>query len=478
MTQSLLLKKIHSDGIKFNGVSSDTRTLVKGNLFFAIKGSNSDGLNYIDHAYRKDASAVVISNRKKISNISERLPIYIVKDVRKEFAIAAFSINKNNITHKIGVTGTNGKTSVTFYINYILDKINIKSATIGTLGNSVFKKNKGNLTTPSSLDLARQLSAIYRKKIDHVSIEASSHGLDQKRFSGLQFNVGILTNISRDHLDYHKTMDNYISSKAKLFNDYLSQNAKIIINSETKYLTQFLKKIKNLKSKELILFQKNNDFKLLKINLRKNDVNVSVIISGKKFNLVFSSLPLFQIKNFLIAASAVSCMGYNLANLSTISKKCPNVSGRMEYVGLSKKGGKVYVDFAHTPDALLNVLKEIKQTNPSKIILIFGCGGDRDKGKRSKMGVIAKKYADIVIVTDDNPRYEDATKIRKEIIQNSNFFVEISNRKKAIKHGISKLEKKSVLLIAGKGHEKTQIIKGKIYNFDDVVVAKKLMKQI
>ena len=171
-------------------------------------------------------------------------------------------------------------------------------------------------------------------------------------------------------------------------------------------------------------------------------------------------------------------MGYNLANLSTISKKCPNVSGRMEYVGLSKKGGKVYVDFAHTPDALLNVLKEIKQTNPSKIILIFGCGGDRDKGKRSKMGVIAKKYADIVIVTDDNPRYEDATKIRKEIIQNSNFFVEISNRKKAIKHGISKLEKKSVLLIAGKGHEKTQIIKGKIYNFDDVVVAKKLMKQI
>ena len=228
MTNSRLLKKINSDKIKYKGICSDSRIIKKGDIFFAIPGSNADGLKYVNDAVAKGASAIVIPIKKKIK-ISSNIPIYKVKDIRKEISLAAFVVNSETIEKKIAVTGTNGKTSVTYFLNYILSNLGEKTATIGTLGNSQIKKlNTENLTSPEPVELSKQLRKLSKNKIKYLVMEASSHGLHQKRFYGLKFDACVLTNISQDHLDYHKTMSHYIMSKLKLFSDYVKKDSMIL----------------------------------------------------------------------------------------------------------------------------------------------------------------------------------------------------------------------------------------------------------
>lgn len=477
MTNSRLLKKINSDKVKYKDICSDSRKIKKGDIFFAIPGSNADGLKYVNDAVAKGASAIVTPIRKKIK-ISSNIPIYKVKDIRKEISLAAFVVHSETIEKKIAVTGTNGKTSVTYFLNYILSNLGEKTATIGTLGNSLIKKfNTENLTSPEPVDLSKQLRKLSNNKIKYLVMEASSHGLHQKRFYGLKFDACVLTNISQDHLDYHKTMSHYIMSKLKLFSDYVKKDSKIIINSETKYIDRvksYLKKESNISP---IYFQKNNKFKIVKIKKNKYNVKIVDVKFGKELKkFKFANFPLFQIHNFLLATLTLYSMGHNLTKIQKLSLKCPSVPGRMEFVGNTRNSASVYIDFAHTPDALQNALIEGGNLCKSELHVVFGCGGNRDYSKRPIMGKIASKYADNVVITDDNPRFENAKKIRKEIIDDCKNFLEISDRRKAIKHAINQLRKGDLLIIAGKGHEKNQIINGKAYPFDDVKISKGFLK--
>ena len=477
MTNSRLLKKINSDKIKYKGICSDSRIIKKGDIFFAIPGSNADGLKYVNDAVAKGASAIVIPIRRKI-NISSNIPIYKVKDIRKEISLAAFVVHSETIEKKIAVTGTNGKTSVTYFLNYILSNLGEKTATIGTLGNSLIKKfNTGNLTSPEPVDLSKQLRKLSKDKIKYLVMEASSHGLHQKRFYGLKFDACVLTNISQDHLDYHKTMSHYIMSKLKLFSDYVKKDSKIIVNSETKYIDRVKRYLEKESNISPIYFQKNNKFKIVKIKKIKYNSTIVDVKFGKELKkFKFANLPLFQIHNFLLAALTLHFMGHNLTKIQNLSLKCPSVPGRMEFVGNTRNSASVYIDFAHTPDALQNALIEGGNLCKSELHVVFGCGGNRDYSKRPIMGKIASKYADNVVITDDNPRFENAKKIRKEIIDDCKNFLEISDRRKAIKHAINQLRKGDLLIIAGKGHEKNQIINGKVYPFDDVKISKGLLK--
>ena len=474
-TQDILLKA-KNDGIKVSGISFDTRTLKKNNIFFAIPGSNDDGLRYIDLAINRGASAIVVSYASK-KFLKKRVPVYRVRNIRSCLSNISFRFYKNDIKNKIAVTGTNGKTSVSFFINYLLSSFKKKSATIGTLGTSTSVKLTGNLTTPDPISMAKEMQIMHSKNIDYVIIEASSHGLHQKRFSPLKFNLCLLTNISHDHLDYHKNINHYITNKLDLFKLHLKKNGKSLVNSDTNHFKKIKDSLQKNKINCKILSNGSKRYGIKKINIKEDLTDVEIFINSKLYHFNFKDLPIFQIKNFLLAVTGLSLIGFNEKKMTKFSLNCPHVPGRMELAGKKNNGARVYIDFAHTPDALKNVLSEAKLICKGQLVVLFGCGGNRDKKKRPLMGRIAEKYSDIALVTDDNPRYENADKIRKEIVKNSNKLINLKNRKNAIKKSISLLKSKDMLIIAGKGHEKYQIIKGKRFPFDDVKIAKSFLRK-
>ena len=466
-----LLSRIQAKQIAVEGISSDSRNIKKNFIFFAIKGAKNDGNKYIKEVLKKKPSAVVTS-KKKIYKTN--IPIITVKDVRKEYSTVAYNLYSHKIENKIAVTGTNGKTSVVFFVNSILNKLNNKCGIIGTLGSN-FKNIQSNLTTPDSLHIAQLLQKFYKNNYNTVAMEASSHALDQARLYGLTYDILALTNISHDHLDYHKNLNNYINAKLKLFIQNVKPNGISIISKDTKYYNTISKKLRLRNIKYLTFGFKKADFQIKEISRIDSTVKMQLKYASKKYIFKFNNLPDYQIKNYLLATSIVSKLGYKFNKIKSLSLNIPSVPGRMELVGIKKNKAKIFVDFAHTPDALENVLKEARQMSRGILHVVFGCGGDRDKKKRPLMGKIACKYADSIIVTDDNPRNENPQTIRSQIIGNSKIMIEIPDRKKAIKYAANNLLTEDILIIAGKGHEKYQVIKNKFLPFDDVKISKKYL---
>ena len=464
-----LLSRLQAKQIVIKGITSNSRNVKKNFIFFAIKGSNNDGNKYIKDILKKKPSAIITSKK---NTYSTNIPIIIVKDVRREYASTAYRFYKHKIDNKIAVTGTNGKTSVAFFVQFILKQLNNKCGIIGTLGND-YKGIKTNLTTPDSLHIAQLLQKFYKNNYNSVAMEASSHALDQGRIYGLNFDILALTNITHDHLDYHKNLSNYINAKLKLFTQNAKSNCINIISNDTQNYTNIKKKLKLRNIKYLTFGYKQADFQIKEISHSKSRVEMQLKHESKKYIFKFNNLPKFQITNFLLAASIVSKIGYKLNNIKSLSLNIPSVPGRMELAGIKKNKAKIFIDFAHTPDALKNVLKEASQMGKGKLHVVFGCGGERDKHKRPLMGKIASKYADSVVITDDNPRNENPEIIRRQIINRSLKMIEISDRRKAIKYAINKLLTNDILIIAGKGHEKYQIIKSKSLPFDDVKISKR-----
>lgn len=471
-----ILSRAKNDNLKVSGISSDTRKLKKNNIFFAIPGLTDNGLKYIDLAIAKGASAIVVSHSVR-RPLKKEVPVYKVKNIRESLSDVSFEFYRNNIKKKIAITGTNGKTSVSFFIRYLLSSFKRKSATIGTLGVSTGKKSNNNLTTPDPIFMAKEMEAMESRKIEYVIIEASSHGLHQKRFSPLKFDLCVLTNISHDHLDYHKNMNHYIASKLSLFKFHMKSNGRALINRDTDHFKKIKNSLRKNKVNHVILLDNSKIYGIKKIDIKEDNIYVDIYINSKLYAFKFKDLPLFQIRNFLLAVTSLSLMGFSENRMTKFSLNCPHVPGRMELAGKKSNGAKIYIDFAHTPDALKNVLSEAKVICKGRLVVLFGCGGDRDKKKRPLMGEIAEKFSDIAIVTDDNPRNEDADKIRKEIIGNSKKLVNLKNRKSAIRKSIKFLQSKDILIIAGKGHEKYQIIKGKQLPFDDLKIAKGFIRK-
>jgi len=442
----------------FSGLCFNSTKCKKDNIFFAIKGTKIDGNKFIDQAIQKGAKTI-ISNQKFIG-IKRNILFIKSSNVRKSLSELAYTIFKDKPKNIIAVTGTNGKSSVADFYFQILKLNKKKVASIGTLGIKTWNYTKKvSNTTIDPVTLNTILNKLKKEKINNVILEASSHGLKQNRLDGLKFNTGIFTNLSHDHLDYHKTFDDYLKSKLYLFENLLKKNASIITDIEIPEYRKIkeiaLRKKVNIQTisnnngnLEIISHKYQNEKQIIKIRYNKDIYTFETKLIGK-----------VQIKNILMAMIAATKSSLSFKKIINIIDKLKPVSGRLEQIGNIRNNSKVILDYAHTPDALKISLISLKeQFKNRKISIVFGCGGNRDKTKRPMMGKIANQYCDRVYLTDDNPRYENAKKIRISIKKNINKskFFEISNRADAIKKAIFDLKTGDILIVAGKGHEKTQ----------------------
>ena len=460
-----------------NGISFDSRKIKKKDIFFAIKGNQTSGTKFIKDAISKGASIIVSDKKTKYKN--HKTPYLLVKDVRKSLAEASSNFYKKKPSNIIAVTGTNGKSSVANFFYQILSFNKISAASIGTLG--IFSKNyskKINLTSMDPLSLHKNLQILARNKVNHVILEASSHGLDQKRLDNLNIKTGIFTNFSQDHLDYHKNMKSYFNSKMHLFKNLLNKNSKIITDEENKEF-KIIKNIANKrKIKKITIGSNSRNIKILYNKYKQNKQIVKISVNSKIFLLKTPLIGYFQIKNLLMAILAASSCGLNQNKIFNQINKIKPVSGRLECVAHLNNNSNIIVDFAHTPDALEQSLIALKKQFKKEIVIVFGCGGERDKKKRLIMGKVAKKYCRKIFVTDDNPRNEDPEKIRNMIMKGcKKLAINIGNRKQAIKTAIKELGSNEILLVAGKGHEKTQDYGNKIINFSDKKVIVEIIKK-
>ncbi len=463
----------------FSGLSFQSHTCKKNYIFFAIKGNTNDGHNYIDQAIKNGARTII--HQGSFEGFKNKILFLSYKNTRKVLAHASYNFFKKKPKNIIAVTGTNGKSSVSDFYFQILKASNIKVASIGTLGIKYSDKViKVNNTTLDSIHLAKNLSFLKKKKINNVILEASSHGLKQNRLDGLNFSSAIFTNFSHDHLDYHKNSKDYLKSKLYLFNALLKKKKIIITDRSIKEFNQikkiskkknfFLKTILDSKSNIKLLSHKYDNFKQnIKIRYKKKNYTLSLNLIGRT-----------QIKNVLMAVLAAENSKINLEKIIKNIGKLKSVNGRFEKIGSLKNNSMVILDYAHTPDALKTCLSDLKsQFENKKINIVFGCGGDRDKYKRSKMGSIANLYCNKVYLTDDNPRFENPKKIRDEIKRKifSKKVFEIPNRSLAISKAIENLKSNEILVVAGKGHELTQDYGNKKKFFSDKFIIKKLIRQ-
>ena len=463
--------------ISVNNICFDSRKIKKKDIFFAIKGSKTAGNKFLNNVISKGASAII--SNSKVKNKNYKIPIYVVKDVRKSLSEACSKFYKKKPNHIIAVTGTNGKSSVANFFYQILKLINISAASIGTLGISSKNFNKKtNLTTMDPLSLHRNLQILSKKKINHVILEASSQGLEQKRLDNLNIKIGIFTNLSHDHLDYHKDMKSYLNSKMYLFKNLLKKNSIIITDEENKEFNILKNIARKRKIKKITIGKNSGNIKVIHHRNEGNNQIIKILVNSQTFLLEIPLIGFFQIKNLLMAILASRCCGLSYNQILKKINKIKPVPGRLECVANLKNNSNIIVDFAHTPDALEKSLVALKKQFGKKIILVFGCGGERDIKKRFGMGKIAKKYCRKIFVTDDNPRNEDPKKIRRSIIKScKELAIDIGNRKQAIKKAIEELKSNEILLVAGKGHEETQDYGKKIINFSDKRTIRQILKK-
>ncbi|OUW95090.1 MAG: hypothetical protein CBD97_03670 [Pelagibacteraceae bacterium TMED237] len=448
----------------FSSITSNSKLTNKNTIFFYDNNSNAKQ-KYIKEAVENKIPAIISNKYHKFLSI----PQFVVSDINLEKEKLLKKIYKKLPYKSIAITGTNGKTSVVWYISKILTLLNYKNVTVGTLGyfKNGKKINEIGLTTPAYEELYKYGHLNTKGKSIYI-FEASSHALDQNRIRNYPISIAAITNISNDHLDYHKTISQYKNTKIKLFTKYLSKNGTAVINSRIKNALKIGSNLKKRKIK-VLYYGKNYTFIEKHKNFFKILINKKV---SKIKNLKLSTSIEFE----NLECAITSCLALNIKE-KEILKTLPtiiNPPGRLQTLNYKKKKSQIIIDYAHTPDALEKILKSLKSKN-KKPVLLFGCGGERDKNKRKLMGVIAKKFASRIYITDDNPRNENASKIRKSILQYCPDGIEVSNRKLAITKAIKDIKENETLLIAGKGHEKVQIIKNKKIKFDDYEIVKNII---
>ena len=470
----------HFKDIEINGISNNSKNIKKKFIFFAFTGNKTNGNLYINEA-RKNGATIVISQEEKGKDVIKLTN----KDYFKIYSHLCSSFYNKKPKNIIAVTGTNGKTSVTDFCRQIWSFYGLKSASIGTLGirdtsEQYYHKIRNNLTTLDSSELNKQLSKLYDKQISYVALEASSHGINQNRLDGINFNGAVFTNLSHDHLDYHKNMENYFSAKMKLFTEYLKDGTCVSINLDDQYGMELYNKIKTKNFKFVNFgFNEKCELKLIQIKKIEKIWQLEILYKNKLYKTDIGLVGHFQIYNALAAASICLGLGLKQDSIFKSLSYLKTVPGRMQIVNHPLCKATIIVDYAHTPNALENAILAVKKMNVSgKIYTLFGCGGERDHEKRSKMGEVAFKNSDFTIITDDNPRTEDPSLIRKSIINNNPKAIEIPGRDVAIKKAISFLKDDDVLIIAGKGHEQTQTIGIETLPFDDVSVVKNTLDRL
>jgi len=466
----MLSKKIKLLKYQNRNFSINSKKVNKNDIFFAIEGSKQSGSLYSSEALSKGAYKVITSKNIRNKNY------LIVKNVKK-FLVEACSVKyKEKPKNIIAVTGTNGKSSVANFYFQILKNLKINSAAIGTLG--IFYKNKvkrTNLTTPDIITIHKELNFFKKKKIDNVCLEASSHGLHQNRLDGINFTAGIFTNFTQDHLDYHKNLKNYLRAKLYLFSSLLKKNSFAILDTDIPEFPIINKICKKRKIKILSFGSRGNAIKLISHYYFGKKQIIKINFLNKIYNIIVDLIGDFQIKNLFASMLASYLSVKNSDKIVKTLSKIKSADGRMQSVGTKGKSA-VVVDYAHTPDALKKSLQTLAKQFNKKVDVVFGCGGDRDRGKRYKMGKIANQFASKIYLTNDNPRSENPNSIIKQIKKGCSRSKIILDRKIAIKTAINNLNADSILLIAGKGHENYQIINNQKKYFSDQKVSKFFLK--
>lgn len=465
----------------------DSRKVIKNSLFVAIKGFNFDGHNFVMEAIAKGAKAVVIEDNSKVSNdylIHQNVTKILVSDSRKALAILSknFFNNPSEKIKVIGITGTNGKTSITYIIKSILDYSGKKTGLIGTIANYIGEqKLPSEKTTPESVELNQILNQMVNENCQFCVMEVSSHSLELNRVYGINFHAGVFTNLTQDHLDFHKTMENYFLAKKKLF-DSLNENAFAIINFDDEYGRKI---ISDTKAKVISYGSSENvDFRFINPKYSFDQIEFEILYNGKTYSVQTNLTGTFNVYNLTAAIATCVNLGIEIEQIQDAVRNISRVPGRFELVG--NYPVKVIVDYAHTSDALVNVLQTIRlilksNNSKSKIITVFGAGGDRDRTKRPKMGRVVEELSDFAIITSDNPRNEELSQIFNDILSGINDksrFQVIDDREMAIRKAIQMAEDGDIVLVAGKGHEAYQLVKGQKIPFDDREVAQKILKEM
>jgi UDP-N-acetylmuramoyl-L-alanyl-D-glutamate--2,6-diaminopimelate ligase len=479
LTASYIDFKQRGADVDVTGITADSRDVKPGYLFIAIPGTQHDGRGFIDEAVKRGAVAVLSVADTKLDGAV----LLTTSDIREAVSALAARFYPQQPQVIAAVTGTSGKTSTAQFTREIWQALGYKSGSIGTLGLvTVEERRYGSLTTPDAITLHKMLDECVTKGITHVAMEASSHGLALHRLDNVRIASAGFTNLSHDHLDYHMTMENYFAAKLRLFSEVMKPGAAAILNADIAQYERLSETISN-RGLKVISYGKNaRDIKLIESVPETKGQRMRFDMFGKRHDILLPLIGEFQAWNSLCALGMTVAAGADIDQAVAALGSITGVPGRLQLAGYGKNGGAVFVDYAHKPDAMENVLKALRPhvaAHPgAKLGVIFGCGGNRDKIKRPIMGDIAARLADWVIVTDDNPRHEQAAVIRQEILagwKSGAPLKEIGDRSKAIETGIAQLGKGDVLIIAGKGHESGQIIGDRTMPFDDAEVARKVL---
>jgi UDP-N-acetylmuramoyl-L-alanyl-D-glutamate--2,6-diaminopimelate ligase len=474
---------IRFDVKKLKGLTQDSRAVKRGYLFAALPGSKMDGRKFIEDAIRNGASAILAPTGAMLPDGTGDVELITDDNPRRKLALLAAEFYGAQPGFIAAVTGTNGKTSTVHFARDLWKLRGLKAASIGTLGVRMDDAvRSGSLTTPDPVSLQAELADLAAVKVTHLVMEASSIGLHQHRLDGVQVKAAAYTNLSWDHIDYHADMDNYFEAKARLFAEILDKSGTAVLNADTPEFAE-LKKLAEKRGCDVISYgHAGEEIKIISAEPAPSGNQLRLEIFGKSYDVLFPIVGAFQTMNALCALGIVVAEEPDnhediIFYVQALSK-LQGPPGRLQLVPGHMKGAALYVDYAHTPDALKNVLEALRPHTKGKLMCVFGCGGDRDRSKRPAMGEIASKLADAVIVTDDNPRSEKPEAIRKEILKSAPGAKEIGNRREAIQEAVKNLNAGDVLVIAGKGHEQGQIFEDRTEPFDDVTEAAKAIKEL
>ena len=473
----LLRRDVSADPV-ITGVTADSRKVGPGSLFVALPGSAADGRAFIPQALSQGAAAVLAP----VDTDAALAPVLVTSgDVRRAYAIAARSFYGAQPATCVAVTGTNGKTSVAAFCRQIWASLGLHAASMGTLGvlaqsGTVNQALTGpGLTSPDAADAARMLADLAGRGVTHLALEASSHGIDQRRLDGVTLKAAAFTNLTQDHLDYHGDMAAYRAAKMRLFETLLPRGRTAVLNADSDAYSSFAAASIMSGLGVMCVGERGRDLSLIERRAVPEGQRLTIDARGSIHEVLLPLAGAFQASNALVAAGLCIAAGETpervLAGLETIT----GAQGRLERIPGGGRG-EVYVDYAHTPDGLETVLKALRPHATGRLIVVFGAGGDRDRAKRPLMGEIAGRLADVAIVTDDNPRSEDPAAIRRAVREGCPIAREIGDRREAIHYAIDMLRDGDVVVIAGKGHEQGQIIGGTTHPFDDATVAAEALR--
>jgi UDP-N-acetylmuramoyl-L-alanyl-D-glutamate--2,6-diaminopimelate ligase len=451
--------------VAIGGVTSDSRKVKRGDLFVAIPGTKADGLAFVPQAIAAGAAAVAA---EKLPDVQpEGIAFVRVPNARRTLALAAAKLHPRQPATIAAVTGTSGKTSVAAFTRQIWAALGHPAASIGTVG-VVSPKGEtyGSLTTPDPVELHRTLDALAREGVTHLAIEASSHGLDQHRLDGLRLAAGAFTNITRDHLDYHPTLEDYFTAKLALFERLLPAAAAAVVEADHEGAERVISAATARGLRVLTVGRRGEGIRLVEAVVDGFTQRLVVAHQARRHAVRLPLVGAFQVENALVAAGLAIVTGSAPAAVFAALESLKGAKGRLELVG-SRNGAPIFVDYAHKPDALAKALEALRPYVRRRLVVVFGAGGDRDQGKRPLMGAIAAANADRVIVTDDNPRSENPAAIRGAILAAAPGAIEIGDRGTAIARAVTELQEGDALLIAGKGHETGQIVGARVLPFSD-----------